>query len=275
MSGQTTIARLREFGLRPDTRLGQHFLVDDNLVRLTVSMADLHPDDVVVEVGPGLGVLTRALANAVAHVHAVEIDRRLEAPLAATLGPHENVAVVWGDALRIDLAALRPAPTAFVSNLPYSIATPLIAESLAGLPTVDRWCVMVQREAAARLFALPGSAAYGAVSVLVGLGCIQTATHSVSRHVFAPPPRVDSTLVAFRRSDAWPALAPRFEEVRRVVQAAFAVRRKTLANALVQGRICPRETTVEILASLGYGAAARAEELSPAAFLELTNRLGG
>jgi 4-diphosphocytidyl-2-C-methyl-D-erythritol kinase len=152
-----TVARLRELGLTPDTRLGQHFLVDDNLVRVALRLADLRPDDVVLEVGPGLGVLTVALAGAVALVHAVEIDRRLAPALQRTLEDHANVRLLWADAMSLDGRSLDPAPTAFVSNLPYQVSTPLIVESLGGLPHVDRWAVMVQREAAERLFAREGT----------------------------------------------------------------------------------------------------------------------
>ena len=135
--------------------LGQHFLVDENLLAVIDRFAELGPEDVVLEVGPGLGVLTNYLADRVAHVHAVELDRSLEPPLRKALGGRESVELHFGDALRLDLAALEPTPTKLVSNLPYNIATPLIVESLDGLPNIELWCVMVQREVADRLFAQP------------------------------------------------------------------------------------------------------------------------
>src|SRR5581483_9699614 len=144
------------------------------------------PRDVVLEVGPGLGILTRYLAERVALVHAVELD----AELASRLPELPNVRVVLGDAVRIDLGALAPPPTKLVSNLPYNVATPIVVESLAGLPTVDRWCVMVQREVADRFFARPASKDYGAVSVLVQLAAERTGFRAVSRAVFRPRPNV-------------------------------------------------------------------------------------
>src|SRR5207237_2943596 len=123
--------------------------------------------------------------------HAVELDRTLEPHLGEALGPRENVDLVFGDALRPDLAALDPRPTKLVANLPYSVATPLVVESLDGLPSVERWCVMVQREVADRFFAAPGTKAYGAVSVLVQLIAERTGFHPVARTVFRPPPNVD------------------------------------------------------------------------------------
>jgi 16S rRNA (adenine1518-N6/adenine1519-N6)-dimethyltransferase len=189
----------------PKRELGQHFLADENILGVIGRLAELGRDDVVLEVGPGLGVLTRYLAARVGYVHAVELDRSLE-PQLAELAARPNVGLRFGDALRLDLGALEPAPTKLVANLPYNIATPLLVESLDGLPTVELWTVMVQREVADRLFARPGTKAYGAVSVLVQLAAERTGFHPVSRTVFRPPPNVDSALVAFRRtprSSAW------------------------------------------------------------------------
>ena len=270
---QISVARLDELGLTPDTRLGQHFLIDDNLVRVALRLARLRSDDVVIEVGPGLGVLTAALAWDVAWVHAVEIDRRLEPALSRTISLNDNVNVVWADALQVDLGLLDPPPTAFVSNLPYQVATPLIVESLGGLPQVDRWAVMVQREAAERLFAAESTPAYGGVSVLMRLACDRTGVHPVSRSVFAPQPNVDSSLVGFRRRASWSALAPRWRAVVRVVQASFGHRRKTLANSLALGLGLPREAVAAALDDLGLAAGVRAESLPPEAFPALADRL--
>ncbi len=260
---QITVARLDELGIVPDTRLGQHFLLDDNLVRTAIRLARLAPEDVVVEVGAGLGVLTAALAGSCAHVHAIEIDRRLEEALTLTLTPHRNVSLHWGDAMRLDLGALAPPATAFVSNLPYHVSTPLVMESLGGVPSLRRWCVMVQREVADRFFARPGSNAYGAVSALLSLACRETGRHAVSRHVFAPPPRVDSTLLAFERAVGWPELAPEWPWISRVVHGAFAQRRKTLANSLQNTGIATRPTVERYLVGQGRSSLARAEELEP------------
>jgi 16S rRNA (adenine1518-N6/adenine1519-N6)-dimethyltransferase len=225
----------------------------------------LGPDDVVLEIGPGLGVLTRYLAERVALVHAVEIDRSLESHLADL----PNVRLELGDALQLGLADLEPPPGKLVSNLPYNVATPIVVESLDGLLSLERWCVMVQREVADRFFATPGTKAYGAVSVLVQLAAERTGFHPVSRTVFRPQPNVDSALVAFRRRP----LPERFAQVKRVVDASFAHRRKTLPNSLSLAGVASREEAVEALAGLGRPAAVRAEALAPEEFVHLERLL--
>jgi 16S rRNA (adenine1518-N6/adenine1519-N6)-dimethyltransferase len=253
----------------PKKSLGQHFLVDDNILGVIARFAELGPDDVALEVGPGLGVLTRVLAERCRYVHAVELDRRLEPHLADVVA-RENVSLHWGDALRLDLAGLEPAPTKLVANLPYNVATPIVAESLEGLPSVGLWCVMVQREVADRFFAVPSTKSYAAVSVLVQLAAERTALHPVSRTVFRPPPNVDSAIVAFRRIP----LPQRFGDVRRVVDGAFGHRRKTLANSLQLSGVASRESAVAALRSLGLDPSVRAEALTPERFVELAEGLG-
>jgi 16S rRNA (adenine1518-N6/adenine1519-N6)-dimethyltransferase len=247
----------------PRKRLGQHFLVDENILGVIERLAALGPNDVVLEIGPGLGVLTRFLAERVAHVHAAEVDRRLEPHLVGIA----RTDVHWGDALRLDVAALDPPPHKLVANLPYNIATPVVAESLA-LSQLDLWCVMVQREVADRFFARPRTKAYGSVSVLVQLATERTGLHPVSREVFRPRPNVESALVAFRRSG--PAAPP---NIKRVVEAAFGHRRKTLANALSLAAVASREQAVAALAAIGRTASVRAEELEPAEFVALAGAL--
>jgi 16S rRNA (adenine1518-N6/adenine1519-N6)-dimethyltransferase len=255
-------------GPAPKKSLGQHFLADDNIVGVATRLAELTRNDVVLEIGPGLGTLTAALAATCAHVHAVELDERLR-PTLRQLGEAENVSLVWGDALRLDLSQLDPAPTKLVANLPYNVATPIVAESLEGLPSLELWCVMVQREVADRFFARPSTKAYGAVSVLIQLAARRTGFHPVARTVFRPPPNVDSALVAFRRTP----LPDGFGHVRRVVEAAFAHRRKTLANSLQLTGVATREQAVEALATLGLDAAVRAEALEPPLFTDLARAL--
>ena len=245
----------------PRRELGQHFLVDENILGVISRLADLRPDDVVLEIGPGLGVLTRYLADRVARVHAVELDRSLEPHLRDL-----RVDLHFGDALRVDLAALAPDATKLVSNLPYNVATPILVESLDGLPGIAVWCVMVQREVADRLFARPGTRAYGAVSVLVQLAAERTGFHPVSRTVFRPPPSVDSALVAFRRVGALPE---RYGDVKSLVAAAFAHRRKTIPNSLALAGFATREAAVAALARIGRGPTVRAEVLSPPEFTAL------
>ena len=255
--------------LTPNKELGQHFLVDENILGVIDRLADLHPDDVVLEVGPGFGVLTTYLADRVAHVHAVEIDRSLEPRLAERLGSRGNVDLVFADALRVDLAALRPAPAKFVANLPYKVATPLVVESLEGLPSIQAWTVMVQREVADRFFAASGTKAYGAVSVLVQLAAERTGFHAVSRSVFRPPPNVDSALVAFRRR---PHPAD-FHRVKEVVEAGFAHRRKTLPNSVELAGLTDRARVADALEALGRARDTRAEALEPSEFVALADLL--
>jgi len=252
----------------PKKELGQHFLADENILGVIERLAELDPADVALEIGPGLGVLTRRLAQRTAHVHAIELDRSL-APHLADLDARPDVDLHWGDALRLDLAALRPPPTKLVANLPYNVATPIVAESLARLPSLELWCVMVQREVADRFFAAPSTKAYGAVSVLVQLAARRTGFHAVARTVFRPPPNVDSVLVAFRRTP----LPPCFERVRTVVEAAFAHRRKTLPNSLLLAGVATREEAVAALARIGRDPAVRAEVLAPPEFLALAEAL--
>ena len=242
---------------------GQHFLADRNILDVIGRLAELAPQDVVLEIGPGRGVLTRYLAERVARVHAVEIDRGLE-PLLRDLGG--NVDVVFGDALDVPLPH---DATKLVSNLPYNVATPILVESLDGLPNVALWCVMVQREVADRLFAERSTKAYGAVSVLVQLVCERTGFHPVSRTVFRPPPNVDSALVAFRRV----ALPPEYARVKQLVVAAFAHRRKTLPNSLELAALTSRAEGAAALAAIGRDAATRAEALAPQEFVALAEAL--
>jgi 16S rRNA (adenine1518-N6/adenine1519-N6)-dimethyltransferase len=249
--------------------LGQHFLVDENLLAVIGRLAELAPEDVVLEVGPGLGVLTAYLADRVVRVHAVELDRTLETALAERLEPYANVELHFGDALRLDLASLDPAPGKLVANLPYNIATPLVVESLDGLPAIGLWCVMVQREVADRFFAEPSTKAYGAVSVLVQLAAERTGLHPVSRSVFRPRPNVDSALVAFRRR----SLPDDFPRVKELVTAAFAHRRKRLANSVELAGLAPRDRAAAALETIGRDPGARAEELSPPEFVALAEAL--
>jgi 16S rRNA (adenine1518-N6/adenine1519-N6)-dimethyltransferase len=249
--------------------LGQHFLVDENLLGVIGRLAELDSDDVVLEVGPGLGVLTAYLADRTSHVHAVELDRSLEPPLREGLAGRQNIELHFGDALQLDLAALGPPPTKLVSNLPYNIATPLLVESLDGLPGVELWCVMVQREVADRFFAQPSTKAYGSVSVLVQLAAERTGFHPVSRTVFRPQPNVDSALVGFRRQP----LPESYPRLKQIVGASFAHRRKRLPNSLELAGVATREQAASALEAIGRDPGVRAEELAPPEFVALAEAL--
>ena len=254
---------------RPKKALGQHFLVDENLLGVIGRHAQLQPDDVVLEIGPGTGVLTRYLAARVGLVHAIELDRSLEASLHEALDGAENVHVAFGDAVRFDYVSLEPAPRKLVANLPYNIATPIVLESLDRIPSLERWVVMVQREVADRFFASPQTKAYGSVSVLVQLQTRRIGFHRVPPTAFRPRPRVESAIVAFERVPD----APSLELVRPVVEAAFAHRRKTLANSVALTGRASRSDAEEALATIGREPAVRAEELAPGEFVALAQAL--
>lgn len=244
-------------------RLGQNFLADPNLLDAILRDAGLSEDDVVLEVGAGEGVLTGRLAGAAARVHAVEIDRGLEealAPVAALT----NVELHWGDAMRLDLAALEPAPTAMVANLPYSVATPLLLRTIEELPSLRRWTVMVQREIADRLRAAPGSRVYGSPSVLVQLACEVRLVRTVDPAVFRPRPRVESAVLGLSRTGPGADAA-----TRQVVRAAFAHRRKSLARSLEHAEPGSLDRARAALRELGLPEDARAEQLSPGEFRDL------
>jgi 16S rRNA (adenine1518-N6/adenine1519-N6)-dimethyltransferase len=255
--------------VRAKKELGQHFLVDENILGVVGRLSELGDDDVVLEIGPGHGILTRYLSDHVRQVYAVELDRSLESELGKFLGERRNVDLQFGDALRLDLADAAPGATKLVANLPYNVATPLIVESLDGLPEITLWCVMVQREVADRLFASPSTKAYGAVSVLVQLVTERTGFHPVSRSVFRPRPNVESALVAFRRT----GLPPDFQHVKDVVEASFAHRRKRLPNSLELSGLTDRSRAQAALTEMGKPATVRAEELPPAEFLRLAQVL--
>ena len=199
----------------------------------------------------------------------IELDERLRPGLEELAARERGIRLVFGDAMDIDLAALDPPPTAMVSNLPYSIATPLLLRTIAELPGLRRWTVMVQREIADRLGAAPRTKAYGSPSVLVQLACRVRLLRAVDPAVFRPRPRVESALVRLDRTGPWPG-----DAVARLVRGAFAHRRKALARSVGIAGVASRERTLEALEELGLPATARAEELAPADFAALAGELG-
>jgi 16S rRNA (adenine1518-N6/adenine1519-N6)-dimethyltransferase len=257
-----------ELGLRPTKALGQNFVHDPNTVRRIVRAAELAPDDVVLEVGPGLGSLTLALLPAAAHVHAVELDPVLSNALAKTAAERaadlaHRLSVHSGDARRVAAADLDPAPTTLVANLPYNVAVPVVLHLLAALPTLRHGLVMVQKEVADRLTAAPGSKTYGVPSVKLAWYARARPAGRVPPAVFWPVPNVDSGLVAFERREP-PAEVPR-EAVFAVVDAAFAQRRKTLRTALA-GWAGGADRAAEAVAAAGLDPAVRGEALTVGEF---------
>ncbi len=262
----TDVRRLLDaHGLAPRRSAGQNFVIDANTVRKIVRDAEVDEDDVVLEVGPGLGSLTLGLATVARRVVGVEIDAGLVRALEEVVGALPNVEIVHADALDVDLgAAVGGGPARLIANLPYNIATPLVMRAL-GEPAVSDLFVMVQREVGQRWTARPGDEQYGGVSVKVRLAAEARIVAHVPRTVFHPVPNVDSVTVAIgRRSDA-PPLEER-RAVHRVVDAAFGHRRKTLRNALRS----LADDAGERLERAGIDPGARAEELDVAEFRRLT-----
>jgi 16S rRNA (adenine1518-N6/adenine1519-N6)-dimethyltransferase len=275
-TGQPSLRRMRRFGVRPDRELGQNFLIDSNILGVIGRAAALAPEDVVLEVGGGLGVLSEYLAEHAANVHVVEIDERLRDALGDATDAHANVTVHWADAMTIDLAALDPAPDKVVANLPYGVAASVLLRTIEELPQVNTWVAMVQREVGERFAAAPGGGAYGVPSVLAQLACEVSVVRAIPRTVFHPVPNVDSVLVSMRRREVPEAVSP---ALRALVAGAFAHRRKTLAGSLglvgASSAMPPRsrEQLRAALTQLGHPADARAERLSPEDFRALARLL--
>jgi 16S rRNA (adenine1518-N6/adenine1519-N6)-dimethyltransferase len=248
-------------------KLGQNFLADPNLLEAIVRDADLSPDDVVLEVGAGEGVLTERLADVARQVHVIEIDRGLEPGLAGVIA-RPNVNLVWADAVKYDLSRLDPAPTAMVANLPYAVATPVILQTAFELPGIASWNVMVQKEIGDRLRAGPGSKTYGAPSVMIQLTGEVRQVRKVSRTVFRPQPRVDSASIAIRRTGPGPDAA-----TRRLVRAGFAHRRKAMARSVDMVHPGSLKAVRAGLEEVGLDPGIRAEALAPEQFAKLSGMI--
>lgn len=251
---------LAAHGCRPSRALGQHFLADPNLARKIVRLAEVVPGERVVEIGPGVGSLTVALAEAGAQVVAIELDRHLLPILHEVVDGAHGVDVVEGDGLTADLRALTADQHwVCVSNLPYNLATPMVVRLLEEFPEMTRALVMVQREVGERLVAGPGTKAYGAVSVKVAYFAEARIVGTVAATVFVPPPKVASALVRLDRRAAPPVEVPSPEALFALVRTGFGQRRKTLRRALEPAL---GERTVAVLTAAGVDAGSRAEALS-------------
>ncbi|MEW6771408.1 MAG: 16S rRNA (adenine(1518)-N(6)/adenine(1519)-N(6))-dimethyltransferase RsmA [Bacillota bacterium] len=272
-------ALLSRYGVRPKKRLGQNFLINPGILGKIVAAANLTVADTVVEIGPGVGTLTRRLVEAAGKVVAVEVDPALVALLKETLSGFPNLYLVEGDALKADFNALVAAaggafPYKVVANLPYYITTPLLTRLLTGNFKVALLVVMVQKEVALRLVARPGTKEYGALSVLVRFMAEPELVAVVSRGSFLPAPEVDSAVVRLTVRSSAPVAVPDEELFFRVVRAAFAQRRKTLANALAGSGLGPgRDAWPEVLARAGIDPMRRGETLSLEEFAAVTRSL--
>lgn len=269
-----TRAVLERHGFSLKHRLGQNFLVNDDVIRRILELAELGPDDVVYEIGPGIGTLTVAMLPRVRRVVAVEADRSLPPVIANTCARDgEKLALVEGDALRVtpqELAAAAGAePTKLVSNLPYQVAATVILGAFESMPSIQRVVVMVQAEVADRIAARPGSKAYGAYTAKLALHGKVTGRFEVGPGNFMPPPHVDSAVVRIDRTDSPCNDAA---AVARVIDAAFAQRRKTIRNSM-GAKGYDKTALDEAFAATGIDPRSRAETLSPADFVRLSHAL--
>jgi len=247
--------------VHPRKELGQHFLVDPNVVRRIVGVSGVGRGDRVIEIGAGAGTLTRGLAAAGARVLAYEIDLRLQPVLEAALEGVPGVEVRYEDASGLDPAGLGDDPWVMVANLPYNVGTPLLLRLLRQAPAITRFVVMLQREAVERLAAPPGSRVYGLPSVVVRLHGTVEVAFRVPATVFLPPPKVESAVAVIRRTPA----PPRAERALALAAAAFGQRRKMLRRSLAAALPDPSAA----LAAAGIDPTRRAEELSPEDYLRL------
>lgn len=233
-----TIAVLKRFNLRLTKRLGQNFLVDENILKKTGSLAEFKPNDIILEIGPGIGTLTQLLASNSRAVLAIEYDRKFLPVLKETLSSFNNVTVFQSDALDFDLTSVVSEPmlpNKMVSNLPYNIAVPLLVKCLQKHPFLKTFVVMVQKEIAMRMMAEPATKDYSAVTLLFQYYCRIYPGFSVSRNVFLPSPNVDSAVVKLERLDFPRINVGNQELLFDLIKAAFAQRRKTIRNTLVAG----------------------------------------
>ncbi len=262
---QITHERLSEFGLSPRKSLGQNFLVSDHVMEQIERFAAVRSDDVVLEVGGGLGVLTEHLADVARHVHVIELDPRL-ADLLDGLFAGRPVTIHRGDAVQFDLATLDPAPNALIANLPYSVAATVVLRALHDTATIDRGLVMVQKEVGVRFAARPGTKEYGLPSLIAQMSATIKLEKNVPPSAFMPAPHVDSVLMRFTRTGP-PAPAG----LRRLAQAGFAHRRKALPKSLAisigDARI--RDATRAALVQMGLADDTRAEQLGAEEFRTL------
>jgi len=267
---------LRRHGVRAATSLGQRFLVDRGVLAAIVDAAELSADDDVLEIGPGPGVLTAALAARVRSVTAVEVDPRMVGLLGETLADHKNVRIVQADALKVDLLALAPRPiTRIVANLPYQITTPLLERFLADERRPALVVVLVQQEVARRMAATARSARErGYLSVFTQSFAEPRIVRRVPARAFRPPPRVESAVVALR-TRARPAFAPLAQEpFLRLVSDAFRHRRKQLRSALGHEAGLDRERASAVLAAAGIAPDRRPETLSLEEWVALAHAVG-
>lgn len=267
---------LDAFGLATKHRLGQNFLVDNHVIERIMALAELTGEERVLEVGPGIGTLTLALVEEAGRVVSIEMDRELEPVLAAHATAHPNFRYLMGDALKVPPAYVAEAaggePTEFVANLPYNVAATIILDLFERMPALRRAVVMVQKEVADRIAARPGTRAYGAYTVKLALFAAVTGRFEVPPRCFLPAPHVDSAVVRLDRRPLEDGLPVALRDVCRVVDAAFAQRRKTIRNSMSATGFDKQALDIAF-AQAGVSPTARAETLPVETFVELSAAL--
>jgi 16S rRNA (adenine1518-N6/adenine1519-N6)-dimethyltransferase len=268
--GGTLRRRLADIDHRPRRALGQHFLADPGIARKIVDLARIREEDRVIEIGPGLGALTDLLAARASRLLLIEYDSDLAQELRARYSDRPHVEVLEADALEVDFRTVVDGDAIVVANLPYNVATPILARLLDRRELFSRIVVMIQREVAERLRARPGSKAYGALSLLTQLVADVQRGFAVRPSAFVPRPKVDSEVIVVEPSAELRAAVDDFQQFRRVVQTAFGQRRKQLANSL-RGLT---DDPASVLAGVGIDPHRRPETLSLEEAARLSNALG-
>lgn len=278
-SHSATMDLVKRHGFKFTKSLGQNFLIDDNIVDKIVAGAGIGPSDKIIEVGPGIGTLTREMASRAGALMAVEIDKNLIPILADTLGDYENVKIVNEDIIKADIRGLIDenldgGPVKLVANLPYYITTPIIMRFLEENINVTDIVVMVQKEVAERMNAQPGGKDFGALSVAVQFYCDTEIVAKVPRHLFVPQPNVDSIVIALRVRPERKYRVDNEDLFFKVVKAAFGQRRKTLLNSIASMGNLTKDMVKEALEEAGIDPKRRGETLSLDEFANLSNVIG-
>ena len=283
LTSPKTIRYLKDkYGFRFAKGLGQNFLTDPAVPEAMVTGSGIGPEDLVIEIGPGIGVLTAAAAEAAGRVVAIELDERLRPILGETLGEYDNIDIVWADVLKTDLADLirreredhgLTGKVRILGNLPYYITTPIIMKLLEEELPVETITVMMQKEVADRIEAGPGSRAYGAISVAVQYYCEVSRIADVPKEVFLPSPKVDSAVLLLRIREEKAAKVADEEHFFKCVRAGFGQRRKTIGNSLSGAGNIPKDIVKEALQAAGIDPGRRAETLSISEFARISDQL--
>ncbi len=275
-----TAGIIEQYQFRFQKKFGQNFLIDDHIIEKILDAAEIGDEDVVVEIGPGIGTLTERLLERAYHVLAVEIDSNLIPILEETLSSYSNKTILNADVLKVDLRGevekIKPgAKIKVVANLPYYITTPIVMELLEGDVDFSSIIIMIQKEVADRMCVGPGTKDYGALSLAVQYYCKPEFITMVSRHCFMPAPNVDSAVITLKKYENKPVQAKDEKFLFQVIKASFAQRRKTLANGIGNAADLPisKQKAMEVLASLGMNESIRGETLTLEEFARLSDAL--